>query len=513
MPRPSVEPRSSATPSRDRRAATIADLRRAITRMESHPARPLAAASPPVARDTERALPGFVRRVTAAGVCSYMERRIPLSDHYGAQPLDELRHLDGAALALLEPALEETTASPRRAERPLFLDIETTGLGGAGAIAFLVCTGRIEGWPTGQGAPSEEPGAAPTLVLRQYLALSPAEEGAMLDALLDDAGLTSAGSRGGEQPLLVTYNGRGFDAPFLDGRATMHRRRAGFESLPHLDLLAPARLLFRGLLSSCRLSTLEVELLDAPRPPDEVPGAEVAGWYFHFLRGGDARALAPLVRHNEQDVIALVALAGRFAALATGAREPSARESLSLGRLFARRGAAPRATSALERAAAALPPSPARDEALTRLAQLHKRAGRYAHAEPLWQELAARRGTGALRSLVELAMYYEHRVRDLGRAAATVQSALALVEERIGRAEPDRAARSRAALLHRARRIEGRQAAAIERGAAHPRARSSRAPARAAHAQAARAPAGATPTATVATRLHAAGLARRRARR
>jgi uncharacterized protein len=527
MPRPSAEPRSSATPSSDRRpaappangrAATIAGLRRAIAHMESQPslqpASPSTAASETaaaprvqrIARRAERAsLDGFVRRVTGAGVCSYMERRVPLSERYGAQPLDELRHLDGETLALLDPAFGE--AADLGLDSLLFLDIETTGLGGAGAIAFLVCTGRIEGWS------GEERDAEPTLVLRQYLALSPAEEGALLDALLDDAGLANAGSRGGEQPLLVTYNGRGFDAPFLDGRATMHRRRAGFESLPHLDLLAPARLLFRGLLSSCRLSALEVELLDAPRPEDEVPGAEVAGWYFHFLRRGDARALAPLARHNEQDVIALVALAGRFAALATGAREASAIESLSLGRLFARRGAEPRATRSLERAAAALPCSPARDEALTRLAQLHKRAGRHAHAEPLWQELAARRGTGALRSHVELAMYYEHRMRDLARAAATVREALALVEERIGRAEPARAASWRTALQHRARRIEGRQAAAIERAATRPTARSPRAPARAAHAQAARAPAGATPTDAAARIGIAADGARRHARR
>ena len=452
-----------------------------------------------------------------------MERRVPLSESYGAQPLEELRHLDAATLALLDPAFAEAAAPTGRAERSplgelLFLDIETTGLGGAGAIAFLVCTGRIEGLPSaGSEAqrpaaagepPSEEHAPAPTLVLRQYLALSPAEEGALLDALLSDADLADATPSGGEPPLLVTYNGRGFDAPFLDGRATMHRRRAGFESLPHLDLLAPARLLFRGLLTSCRLQALEVELLDAPRPPDEVPGAEVAWWYLHFLRRGDARALAPLTRHNEQDVIALVALAGRFAALLTGAREPSARESLGLGRLLARRGAEPRAARALERAAAALPPSPARDEALARLARLHKRAGRHAHAEPLWRELAGRGGLGALRSHVELAMYYEHRARDLERAAATVSSALALVEERIGRAEPARAASWRAALLHRARRIEGRQAAASGRDV-RPAARSSRAPAGAAHAEAGRAAVGAAPDAPAtheAARVDGAGV-------
>ena len=87
-----------------------------------------------------------------------------------------------------------------------------------------------------------------------------------------DAGL--AGGAAGEPPVLVTYNGRAFDAPVLDGRATMHRRRAGFDALRHVDMLMPARRLYRGWLPSCRLADVEAQVLGLTRPAGEVEGAE-----------------------------------------------------------------------------------------------------------------------------------------------------------------------------------------------------------------------------------------------
>ena len=208
-------------------------LRRIIGEIERRPPRP---GTRPATNVEPRLPAGWAVRQTQYGECAVRAVPYPLDGSVGREPLASLRDACGAALDVLAPdaGIGEATA-----DELLFLDIETTGLGGAGAIAFLVASGRIEG---------------EVLVIRQYLARTPAEEGALLDALLADTGL---GERGGADPVLVTYNGRAFDAPMLDGRATMHRRRAPFDSLRHIDLLVAARKMYRGWLPSCRLAEVE----------------------------------------------------------------------------------------------------------------------------------------------------------------------------------------------------------------------------------------------------------------
>ncbi|MEZ4501790.1 MAG: ribonuclease H-like domain-containing protein [Dehalococcoidia bacterium] len=377
----------------------------------------------------QRGLREAVRRETDEGTFTYRELRYDLDYAVGGQSLSELEALAGA-IGVLAP---DAGAEGAELESLLFLDIETTGLGGAGAIAFLVATGRVEG-----GA----------FVLRQYLAESPAEEGALLDALIADTEV----ERG--EPVLATYNGRAFDAPMLDARATMHRRRAGFESLRHVDLLMPARAVYRGWLASCRLATIESEVMGLTRPSADVDGAEVPAWYFRYLRTGDMRCIEPIASHNAIDVVSLAALAGRLGALVGGRRAPEGGESLGLARLL---GAAADLESSkrwLERAAAELGPGDARREALMRLGLHYRRAGRHDLAEPLWWELVSTPGLWSLHAHEELAKYYEHRCHDFARASDVVEQALALAT----RAEPRFAhARHIEAFRYRLARLTSRQ--------------------------------------------------------
>ena len=348
-----------------------------------------------------RGLRHAVRRETAVGVCTFRELRYELDYAVGEQSLSELDALAGA----IEVLAPDAGAGGADLESLLFLDIETTGLGGAGAIAFLVATGRVEG-----GA----------FVLRQYLAESPAEEGALLDALIADTGVETG------EPVLATYNGRAFDAPMLDGRATMHRRRAGFESLRHVDLLMPARAVYRGWLASCRLATIESEVMGLTRPSADVDGAEVPAWYFRYLRTGDMRCIEPIASHNAIDVLSLAALAGRLGALVGGRRAPVGGETLGMARLLGAACDLEASRGWLERAALELPPGDARREALMRLGLHHRRAGRHDLAEPLWWELVSTPGLWSLHAHEELAKYYEHRCRDFVRASGIVEQALRL---------------------------------------------------------------------------------------
>lgn len=465
MPRATGQPEATG----DRRPELTAErsrarLRRLIASIEGRPARALRAREPAagggaVPAAERRALAGMERRETEAGPLSYRERIVPLTTSAGGQPLGDIAELSPATLALLAP--DEAIGNAGLADL-YFLDIETTGLGGAGAIAFLVATARL----------ATEGGVPAALLLRQYLAESPPEEAGVLAALTEDARLS-------DDPVLVTYNGRSFDAPLLDERATMHRRRAGFGGLRQLDLLPPARTAYRGLLPDCRLGTLEQLLLGMQRPSRDVPGADVPHWYFRFLRSGDYRMLVPIVEHNELDIVGMVGLLAWIARHLDRGAEATARDTLALGRLLAARGQGARARPHLERAAAVAPelgvsraeglpvvaaqsradPRAAaviREEALLRLAALCKRAGERERAAALWLEALALPAHAPLGPLLELAIDYEHRCHDFTRAIEYAERAGAHIRERIVPHDRARAVRLLRAIDHRLARLHAR---------------------------------------------------------
>src|SRR5260370_30439142 len=84
----------------------------------------------------------------------------------------------------------------------------------------------------------------------------------------------------------------------------------------HLDLLHPARALWKLRLGSVRLIELERHVLDAPRlgwhRDDDVASALIPQYYFDYLRGGSPAPLAGVVRHNQMDLRGLSALFGKL---------------------------------------------------------------------------------------------------------------------------------------------------------------------------------------------------------
>ena len=170
-------------------------------------------------------------------------------------------------------------------ERVCVLDTETTGLaGGTGTLAFLVGVATVE-----RGS----------VTVRQFVLGSPAKEGALLDDML--AAMAGA-------TLMVTFTGRSFDLPLLRTRLTMNRRNpAALDGLPHLDLLGPARHLWRKRTGNCRLLTLESEILKRPRH-DDLPGSQAPAAYAAYLRSRDLRQLTAIVRHNRDDLLGTLAL-------------------------------------------------------------------------------------------------------------------------------------------------------------------------------------------------------------
>jgi hypothetical protein len=316
--------------------------------------------------------------------------------------------IDGAApLSLLAPALP---LGGDWASRVVFFDIETTGLGGgAGTIAFLAGFGWSE---------------AGAFRVRQILLYGVAGERALLDA---------TGGLFAEASLVVTFNGRLFDLPFMETRWAFHRRDSPAGAVPHFDLLPPARRLWgrrrdpgsaglqSGAGAECTLPALERSVLGFHRLAD-VPGMEIPSRYFQFLRTGEASLMQAVLDHNAHDLVSLAALTAHALDLAADGPEAcrDAREQLALGRLYERAGQTRRAARAYDLAAADTAPD-VRSQALARLAVLLRREARYEESAAAWQgvlESAADDRPGLTRLAAEaLAIHHEHRARDLGRAA------------------------------------------------------------------------------------------------
>src|SRR5574340_461941 len=119
--------------------------------------------------------------------------------------------------------------------------------------------------------------------------------------------------------LLVSFNGKAFDWPFIRDRIVYHRLHAE-ASFEHIDLLHASRRRWRGQLPNCQLQTLERHLCGRWRQGD-VPSHEVPQRYHSFVREQDARLIAPVFHHNRLDLITMIEL---LVALADGAR-PSSR--------------------------------------------------------------------------------------------------------------------------------------------------------------------------------------------
>lgn len=322
--------------------------------------------------------------ILAPGVLR-LERRRPLAERHG-------RIQPGQCVAALPDLVCDGLGGASDPAGWAFLDTETSGLaGGTGTWVFCCGIGRICG---------------EALVLRQYLLTRLDAEPAFIDLVADELAATR---------LLISYNGKTFDLPLLQTRLQLAAPGRLAQALPaeraHLDLLHPVRRAFANRWSDCRLLTCEERLLGLVRS-DDLPGAEAPAAWLDWLRHGDGRRLAAVLRHNRTDLISLAALIPSLAAVE---QDPCAHgaDAAAIARSLLRRGHPDRALRVLQSAA------PALDGAATLLlAGLLRRSGDWTAAAALWQR-AADLGHGA--ALEQLAKYHEHVSGDLQAALGLAQ--------------------------------------------------------------------------------------------
>jgi len=260
---------------------------------------------------------------------------------------------------------------------------------------------------------------------------------------------------------LVSFNGITFDVPILENRFILARTRPPTQGLPHLDLLHPARRLWRYSLPSCRLGTLEHEVLGLRREQDDVPGGVIPLIYRDYLRTGDAREIKRILYHNAVDILSLVTLAARLCRIfddpwteteLRGAEPYRLRgaEFYGLGRWYTNEERLADAERAYRASIKAPLPPDLRAKALHDLARLLKRAGRRDEAFAYWQQLALE-ATDDILAHVELAKYLEWHVQDLPLAAGWTRAAITQVEHWFGE---EHRRDTLADLRHRLERLE-----------------------------------------------------------
>ena len=325
------------------------------------------------------------------------------------------------SLELLSRTRDESISRKTRAalghpSKWLFLDTETTGLaGGTGTYAFLI---GLAWWDAGG------------LQVEQFLMRDFTEEYSLLQELSD---------RVKEKPVLVTFNGKTFDWPLLETRFAMTRSIAAPKLETHLDLLHPARALWKLRLGSVRLAKLERRVLDARRlgwdREDDIESALIPQHYFDYLRGGPAQPIVGIVRHNQMDLRGLAALSCKINAMLSESPnildECESLDLFGLSRFLQRRGDTGRARTACAQALAIGLPADIRPKAQRELARMAKRRGEHERAAEIWQDMVANR-QDEVHACEQLTIYYERRAKDIDRAIEYAK--LALVKVRRQRA-------------------------------------------------------------------------------
>lgn len=290
-------------------------------------------------------------------------------------------------------------------EEFVFLDTETSGLaGGTGTFVFLVGLGY---WKNDQ------------YHLVQLFLREPDEEPAFLTALEEH--LTPF-------KVLVTYNGKSFDAPLLNNRFVLNGFQSPVKKKHHIDLLSLTRRIWRNRLDDRSLSNLEHEILNLTRSADEIPGWMVPQIYFEYLQTLNASPLQGVFYHNQIDILSLSALFVHLTQLLENplaAENPQSLDLIAIARLYEELGDYARAFQLYEASLEIGLPTHFFIQTLYRFANLHRRTGQPKEALNLWLKAAEYNEVDAC---IEIAKFYEHQQKAYSQAIEWTELGLSYLE-------------------------------------------------------------------------------------
>ena len=241
----------------------------------------------------------------------------------------QLQWASAATGERIAPLVQDTDLAGFQGSDAVYLDIETTGLGGGvGTWPFMVALGHFDG---------------EVFELWQGFLRTPGEEPALLHEVAERIAKSGA---------LVSFFGKSFDRHRLEDKMRMHHIEPPFEGMPHLDLYHPLNRLYnrRALwdklvpggadsgrelrqqqpgdephrfgFENGKLSTMERELCGLQRTGD-LSGAFAPEAWFDFLADRE-HLLEHVFRHNADDVWSLATLTAHLAQTTERIRPDSA---------------------------------------------------------------------------------------------------------------------------------------------------------------------------------------------
>lgn len=343
------------------------------------------------------------------------ERRFAADYRHGMYALGDL--IEHAAVL---DVLNRSAGSLSGHEELLFLDTETTGLGiGTGNVAFMVGIGYYQG---------------KEYVVEQLFIRNPAEELAMLAYL---------GEKLRSFSRVISYNGRTFDWPVLKNRFILNRILLEDRHLQQIDLLYTSRSIWKNTLPSCRLGMVEEARLGVSREED-VPGSMAPALYFQYLAVDNPSVIEGVFQHNEQDILSLSVLANHVTRLVQGNIRLSELETAELYRVgvWLDRLELPELAEQAFRQLTERSSDEVKEFRMP-MAAYFKKKGDYGQAVRIWEgsieeDRKAGRFIPFVEPFVELAIYYEHRVKNLKQALIYAEEALQAVRKRIALSRGDR---------------------------------------------------------------------------
>lgn len=336
--------------------------------------------------------------------CFIREKEYPIEQVYGKYRFSQF--IDAVQAWNESPFQHPLSSNGFHTNQLFFFDTETTGLGGGtGNSIFLLGYAFVRD---------------NRIVLRQHFLPHPGAEIPMYQSFLENIDYTT----------LVTYNGKAFDWPQVKTRHTLIREHVPkLPSFGHFDLFHAARRLWKHKLERLKLSIVEKEVLGVERE-DDIPGFLAPMIYFDFVESQKPDGMLGILKHNEMDILSLITLYTHLTfQLLNIDGDRTITEGYEVGRWFAHLGEASAATETLSQVADGKELDALK--AKLALSYVRKKQKDWEMSVVLWEELSVVSNKNiAFEACIELAKYYEHKVRSIDKALDYSEKALLILEEK-----------------------------------------------------------------------------------
>ena len=198
----------------------------------------------------------------------------------------------------------------------------------------------------------------------------------------------------------------------------------------HLDMLTIARRIWKTRLPGRSLGDLEREILHITRDEEEVPGWMIPEMYFDYLYSGDARPMKRVFYHNAVDIISLAQLFFITHQMLKAPLELTVDniDLASIARIYEKQNRLDEAIDLYEASLNRGLPVQVYLQTVERYALIFKQKKDWDQAVNLWHRAAE---LNSFDSLLELAKYYEHILKDIDKAEEMTQKAVKLVKNQV----------------------------------------------------------------------------------